>query len=278
MNKKKMMIGSALLIAVLVVWFLAVVPEFEKLPGDYNLHVNLLSSEQTRYDVGAELSKKDILKGFIKLDTTSSNKKSAFIDEVFHIEYLDGTLSYETLADYEVDRNTHQIIGGDTFFMFPPKLKKQDYVMQFPGWSDPVTVKFKEETAITQLGVYRYETIIKDLDLTPSFEFLDLVPETYDVVVDAVGTYWVEPTTGILIKYEEEGTNHYITKDKREKVQEFSLFSNSFSDDTITSQALKAQNEKFKLLLIRVILPVLFAIFIMAVTLFLSLREDTTTT
>jgi hypothetical protein len=261
MKLNKIMIGIGIVLIVFIpIWLFLIVPELEKMPGDYGMDVKLLSSEQTRYDLGGELGEMTILNGYIKINVEQTSGNGIEVNELFHIEYLNGELSYETLDDLEVNRKSRKLIGSEVNYMFPIDMKKKDYLIHFPGWEFPIEAKYIGEEIIDGLDVYRYGLSLTNGDLTSSFEFLDLVPEEYDVLTDAEGFYLVEPVTGILVNYEESGTNYYVTKENMEKVQEFSIFSNKFSDDTIANQVRLAQNEKQKIYLIEWIVPILLGL------------------
>jgi hypothetical protein len=255
-----------LFLAAIPAWLYLAVPELLKIPRDYQFNVELLSTEQTRYDIGKPLSDIAILKGYIKLDTTELNSESIDIEGLFHIEYLDGTLSYESPEKYTVNRVTHLVQMGDrkAYFMFPQKLDKQEMTIYFPGWSAPFDLRFEGEETIDGLLVYKYISDIENYNITQSFSFLDSIPEIYNASVDNRGEYWVEPISGRLVKYSESGIDYYTEKETGVKVQDFSQYSNKFSNDTIANQVRIAQNEKQKIILYERWIPILLGLISLA--------------
>jgi hypothetical protein len=261
---QKIFLGIGMILLLFIpVWIYLIVPELEKMPKDYNFRFEMLSSEDTKYGIGSNWTGETLLIGSIDIYTTSALSDKLFLDGVFHIEFLDGKLSYETPEKHVVDRNSRKKDDG-SFFLFPPKLKKQSYLVRFPGWNFPLDVQFENEENIRGLGVYRYKSIVKNANLTESFDFLDLVPDEYSVVTDASGSFYIEPKSGILIKYEESGTNYYFDTKTGKKIQPFSIFSNKFSDDTISNQVRLAQNEKQRIILIEKIIPTLMVLIALA--------------
>jgi hypothetical protein len=249
-----------LFLAAIPVWSFVAVPEFLKLPGDYGIKYSLISSEETRYDIGSEWTEKTLLKGIVDIGTTNVVDDRLYLDGVFHIEYLDGLLSYETKENHIIERKSKQASDG-SFFLFPRKLTQQeDPSVIFPGWNFPLTMMFENRENVNGLDVFKFKSTVRNADLTESFEFLDLVPEQYLVTTDADGRFWVEPTSGIIVKYEEDGVNYYLQESIKNRVQSFSTFSNKFSDDTIANQVRIAQNEKQKIQLYERWIPVLFGL------------------
>jgi hypothetical protein len=262
-----------LFLAAIPVWKYWVVPELLKLPGDYGIKYNLISSEETRYDIGAEWTEKTLLKGAVDIHTTEVINDKLNFDGVFRIEYLDGSLSYETDERHIFDRSSKRTDDG-SFFLFPRNLQEQEYLVQFPGWRFPLKMMFTSSEKVGGLDVFKFKATVRGADLTDSFEFLDLVSEQYAVVTDADSSFWVEPTSGILVKYEESGINYYLHVPTENRVQSFSTFSNQFSDDTIANQVRIAQNEKQEIILYERWIPILLGLISLAflIALFASRR------
>jgi hypothetical protein len=254
---------SALFVCFLLavpVWRFWVVPELLKLPADYSINFQLLSTEEMRYAIHDEWSEKNLLNGIIDISASRVVNDKLFLDGVFHVEYLNGELSYETKENHVVNRGSRRTDDG-SYFLFPQELNEVDeYSVRFPGWSFPITMVFKGTEVVKGLEVMKFESIIQAANLTDSFIFLDTVPETYGVETDARGQFWVEPISGVLVNYREEGENYYVEREFDSRVQAFSNFSNKFSDDTIANQVRLAQNEKQKIHLYERWVPVLLSL------------------
>jgi hypothetical protein len=280
MNNKRLVIGFVLLIVVLTVWYLAVVPEFEKIPKDYQNTLDYKRTSNTNHEINGEWTGEKLIKGTNVESTIKIEGNTQIINGIYLAKGLNDEVLWEAKKEYGIDRLTREVISSydqyteNSYFYFPPRLKKQTYTIWITQYLYPVELNFKNVETINGLEAYHFEAKNFIFDDTDGFEWLDLVPEVYKILADGTVNVWVEPTTGIILDYKGGGVAYYADKETGEKVQDMQTWSNEYTDDTITTQVIKAQNEKFKLLLIKTIIPIILAIAIIIITLFLSLRKD----
>jgi hypothetical protein len=275
MKVNYLIIGVLILLILLPLWYFAVVPEFEKMPKDYSFNGVLAGTERPNYVVGGNSTEFIAYNGIRNVKVIKVNGDILEIEAYFKAEELGGQPLFEISQDYAINRKTREIVSGyeRAGYLIPPAdLKKKDYIIQDMTLLVDNEYKFEREETIKGLRTYLFNGVINNLDTTEGYEFLDLVPEKYSVEDDIDEQMWIEPITGIVIDFRQDGKSYYI--EDGNKIHQFTHYTNSFQSDTITAQILKAQNEKFKLMLLRIIIPFLFAVAMAIVILFLSFRRE----
>tara|TARA_Y100000034_G_scaffold136468_1_gene213093 strand:- start:3734 stop:4390 length:657 start_codon:yes stop_codon:yes gene_type:complete len=124
-----------------------------------------------------------------------------------------------TLSEtYSVDKNWKNV-DKEGYFAFPPNVEKKDYIIwSLATFNKPITWNF--EAVSDELAMLDY--VPEDIKNLQTYRFRWRTNEFH-------GIAWIEPTTGILVRYETGDNN-----------QEWGR---QFSEDTLVKQVRLAQKE-----------------------------------
>ena len=268
MNKlQKIFLGIGIALFILIpVWRLLIVPELEKMPVDYSFHADLVTTVNLRTEIDGNWTGKEIQNTFVDLSVAGSDEK-IIIKEHFRAESLEGEVSYEVKLDFNIDPKTRENIDKDGFFIFPLHVEKKDYTIWPFGYYHSSPFKFKSEETIKGLDVYHFVAENQISDDSDGFTWLELVPDTYGAYSEFTSKIWIEPVSGIIVKYEDDGVSYYADQDTRERIWDFDDWDNKFKDDTIANQVRIAQNKKQQIILFEIIIPIFLALIAIALLL-----------
>jgi hypothetical protein len=267
MNLHKIMIGIGIILIVFIpIWIFLIVPQLEKLPGDYENTINYKRTSNTNHQIGGEWIGEQLVKGVTTEKTIEINGNVQIIEGKYIAQGLNNEVIWEVSNKYGINRKNRETVSGygqyskNSYYHFPTKLKKQSYVIWFSQYLYPVELKFKNIDNVKGLEAYHFEANNFIFDDSQGFEWLDLVPEEYKTLADGTVNVWVEPITGIILDYKGGGVAYYADKQTDEKVQDMQTWSNEYTEDTIANQVRLAQNEKQRIYLIEWIVPILLAL------------------
>jgi hypothetical protein len=269
-----------LFLAAIPVWRYWFVPELLKLPGDYESVVNYRRLSNTNHQIGGEWIGAELVKGYTKEQTISLDGNTQIIEGLYQAQDLNNKTLWEVKKEYGVDRGSRELQNGfgqyakNTFYLFPPNLKKQTYNVWFAQYLYPIELTFRGTEKLQGLAVYHFSAENFIFDDSAGFQWLDTVPELYKVFADGTVNVWVEPVTGVIIDYKGGGVAYYADKITGEKVQDMQTWRNEYSDDTIANQVRIAQNEKQEIILYERWIPILLGLISLAflIALFASRR------
>lgn len=175
-----------------------------------------------------------------------------------------GGLIFLSTGIYGVDQQTRANIPGygDTSrsgqFLFPLRLKPQDFTIWDPMFIGPRQAFFERIDTLAGLDVYVYRFTVNGLDETEGYAYLPEVPERYRVQTDGQGTLWVEPVSGIVVACEERGVSAFWDLNSGSKLDDFHIWSDSYSPETQAAQLQLARAMRLRILLLDTWLPAAF--------------------
>ncbi|WP_101476773.1 porin PorA family protein [Candidatus Nitrosotalea bavarica] len=210
---KRISLLFATTFAVLVIWFGVYIPEFEKIHNDYQVYVEQEGQDQVANGVGTELSQPfhlresliqkviDTKEEFITISSVISGTRNDNGKEIFHSE-----------KEYQVNAysRTYQDMPTKQF-AFKPGVEKHDYEFYHPLVFADSPLVYKKIDNINGLEVYVFQAETHDVDLTDAFPKYDGVR----VLSDTVSTFWIEPITGQMIKFEKSWDDHQVINNKK---------------------------------------------------------------
>jgi hypothetical protein len=261
-NKIFLGIGFALLVLI-PIWIFLIVPEMEKLPDNFSNKVEFIRKSNTNHQIGGNWTGEILVKGTTIENTLNIDKNIQIIEGNYKAQDLDDSVLWEVNKKYGINKKTFQTIpeygqySDNSYYLFPQKLDKKSYKVWIAQYLYPLELKFKNIEDVQKLEAYHFEAKNFVFDDSEGFEWMDLVPEVYNVLADGTVNVWVEPITGIILNYEGGGVAYYADKQTGEKIQDIQTWSNKYSEDTIANQVRIAQNEKQRIILIEWIAPIL---------------------
>lgn len=183
------------------------------------------------------------------------------IDGALHIYFESGALNFETSGLYAVERNTRQNFPGlgddqrDGQYFFPSPVAQTSYTLWDPFYIGPQSVSFDHTETLGGLRVYVFTFAVKDLNETDGYSYLMNVPEQYLAHSNAKGTIWVEPLSGIVVDYADQGVSSFIDPASQELIADFNTWNNTYTPETRAAQLALARDTRQRILLLEAWLP-----------------------
>src|SRR5574340_88073 len=269
MSPKKISIMTISTIAVVVIWLALYIPESEKLQSNYKIYLEQEGKDQIADKVGGNLSQPFDLKESLIQKVNSTNGDYVTISsivsgtnedaekEVFHSERF-----------YQV--NAYSLTYKDMpekQFAFKPGVQKQNYDFVHPLVFADTPLVYQKTDVINGLDVYVFRAQTHNVDISDSF------PQYANVKIlsNTNSTFWVEPITGDLVKFEKSWEDYQVKDNKTIAINEIGWKKTTDYSSFILSQAAKSKIDDFNYN--TKIMPVLLASLTIGINLILILRN-----
>lgn len=270
MSPKKISIMAISTIAVVVIWLALYIPESEKLQSNYQIYLEQEGEDQIAGKVGGNLSQPFDLRESLIQKVNSTNGDYVTISsivsgtnedaekEVFHSERF-----------YQV--NAYSLTYKDMpekQFAFKPGVQKQNYDFVHPLVFADAPLVYQKTDVINGLDVYVFRAQTHNVDISDSF------PQYANVKIlsNTNSTFWVEPITGDLVKFEKSWQDYQIKDNKIIAINEKGWKKTTAYSSFILSQAAKSTIDEFNYN--RKIMPVLLASLTIGINLIFILRNN----
>jgi hypothetical protein len=121
---------------------------------------------------------------------------------------------FETKGIYGVDRRSRANLSayGDVSrtgqYFFPPHTQPRSYPVWNPMYTGPYRADFERHAQIEGLPVLVFRFQVRALDESPGYANMPGVPERHRALTDSAGLMWIEPVSGILVHYTEQGKSY----------------------------------------------------------------------
>jgi hypothetical protein len=117
---------------------------------------------------------------------------------------------------------------------------------------------------LTTAGVVIFETLnlygVDRFNETAGFESLPDVPEKYHALSYGKGRLWIEPVSGVVVDYEDEGTSYFVATKTQERVDETrAQWSARYTAETIQAQLQLAAAMRGRMRVLELWLPLTFS-------------------
>lgn len=267
-----------LLLVLIPVWYLVILPPVNSLPVNFSQVADLTHTEDNRFEIGSEWSGKTVSIGSIDDRVIKTENRKAFFESKFHIQSLTGDPLFSLKQKFVVDRQTMKNypegtdIRGEAYFLFPRHLQKTTYRWWPNSFGESFDVRFVDLRKIGDLTTYHFRGERSDINDTAGYDFLPQVPEKYLTLSRAELDVFVEPDTGMVIDYRDEGISYYASTDKK-PIWDIAQWSNRFNDETIRSRINKAKDLRERLYLTEIFTP-LFILVLSLVLILFGVRKN----
>lgn len=256
------MIAGLTILILIPIWYFVFLPLVTALPTSFSQTAKLSHTEDNRFTIGGQWSGQTISTGEVLETVTKNEYRQAFISSKFDVQSLVGEPLFSLNQSFTVDRITMKNYpsavdpAGETYFYFPKRLSRSP-IRWWPGtFGEPLDLIFIDIETIKGLRVYHFRGERADINDTAGYEFLPMVPQKYYVLSRANLDVFVEPSSGTVVDYRDEGVSYYAGLDKR-RVWDLAKWSNKFTDLTIDERIEKAKESQRSLFLLEVITPLL---------------------
>jgi hypothetical protein len=249
MHKKLVIIG-ALIIAVAGISPFIYDKYFDyRIPADWSWQAKYLGDSAFPDETGNFSSKRSIAVNQRTQKLLSWGPDKAIIADDFTVTDVNsGAIVYQSKVQWEVDPKTGQHIKGwgagkgvGLPFLFPRHAEKKDYRV-FNYYLEPFTARFDRVEEVNGLTTYVYK-FDDELDATDSYkgtgEYPGVKPGPGQTVVFSkiLLEYWVEPSTGEIVKSVEDSAGDYVIDIKTRKLLiPLSAWTANMADDSVYRQ------------------------------------------
>lgn len=258
--------GRWFLVAAIFLWLAALASHFwvapwaARLPADYRNVIVFASTSKNRVDHTEEWVE-NVLNARQADETLDVTGNTSKIQSSNHWTTQKGELFYETQGLYGVNRSTMANVAefGDKQrkgqYLFPPGTEKISYDLWDSFYSGPRTATYSHMERLGSLEVYVFNCHVENLDDTEGYLYLDDVPERYRAISEGTGKVLIEPVSGVMVDFFDQGQSYFIDAKTREKYQVFALWVSRYDDATKASQLRLARWNRTKILATRWYIP-----------------------
>lgn len=262
------LIGGLLLFFVLI-WRYFISPALLSIPSDFTYSTDIASIDNFYDPLSQSYNGPKYTVSENRYEVVEKDKNGLVIKNQFDVSTTEGVpiISIERL--YGIDPKTsEQVLGlGDknrTGYLFAPhNLKKgAHFTYWHANYDAPAEMNYVDEQVLYGLNVYHYETFYEGekIDQTDNLGDLPGVPEEKGIILKPHLELWVEPLTGLLIKYSDDTIAYYYDIETGEILYPWNHFSNTVTDEGVKQHVTTAQEEKIKYLIVQWGIPSLFTL------------------
>jgi hypothetical protein len=240
-------------------------PGSKNLPVDYANETDYEQENQFRDSPDADWQTSQLNVWRVDHALTASNN-AIIIQGDLHIYSENGEVNFETNGLYGVDRKTRENLpeyGSEQRsgqYFLPAPVMKTAYTLWDPFYIGPQALTFDHADMLEGLPVYVFTFLVVELNETAGYSYLSIVPEHYLAHSTAQGTLWVEPLSGIVVNYQDQGVSSFVDPSSGEPVADFNRWTNIYTSETRTAQLEMARVARLRILALEVWLPGAFVI------------------
>ena len=208
-KKSVILVATAVFVASL--WYLAFVPELEKIPSNFHLYMEQEGTDQIAASTSGDLSEPFKLResliqkttnvsgNYITISSVISGKNEFTEQEIFHSE-----------ENYNI--NVYDFTYKDSpekQFWFKPGVKQQDYQFYHPLVFANTPLTYQRSEQVEGLNTYVFRATTSQNNISGSFPQFSGIT----ILSDTVSYFWIEPITGDLVKFEKNWEDYTTTPD-----------------------------------------------------------------
>jgi hypothetical protein len=251
-NRGLFLIFLAFLASAIIMRFW-VAPQATQLPADYMSETRSLVEDHFR---ASESSDWEIanLTNYRADRVLSVTGEMMIVQGNLSVYTISGDPIFESNSLYGVNRLTRMNVQGygDTNrsgqFLFPPQIKPATVEYWDPMFIGPRTAIFDRTEELDGLPTYVFKFIGTGMDETAGYDYMQDVPELYQAFTDGQGFLWIEPVSGVVVDYQEQGQSYFVDPKTGESGAVFHTWSGDFSDETRTAQRILAESARLRTL------------------------------
>jgi hypothetical protein len=232
----------------------------EDLPADYASETRCAAQERFRDSATAEWQIETL--NLQRTDQAiASPGRTAIVQGNTYLYTESGAVLFENTGLYGVDRRTRANVTGygDTNregqYLFPPHVRQGTYTLWDPMFIGPRVATFDHTEALDGLPVYVFHFSGTGMDETAGYSYLADVPEHYQAHTDGQGTMWIEPASGVVVEYQEQGNSYFVDRATGKQVADFNQWTNRYVPETRVAQRQLALATRQRILLLEDWLP-----------------------
>lgn len=243
-------------------WVYGVFPLIAALPANFYQKINLVHTEDSRFEIGGKWSGKTISLASVEEKSINTEFEKSKIETKFNVESLKGEPLFVLKQNFAVNRRTFHNFAegvdtkGEAYLFFPRNVKKQVYHWWPDSFGEPFDVSFVDVQKVGNLTTYHFRGERSNINDSEGYSFLPLVPEKYLALSRAVLDVYVEPFTGMIVDYQDSGTSYYADNARR-PIWDISMWSNKYNQDAVNERISLIQDLKLRMFMQQVLIPLI---------------------
>lgn len=252
--------------------FFLIAPKLTRLPADYVDHTSYSVSSQFRPTPTAPWENISMIARRVD-QTLSFSEVRSIIQGDLHWTTSAGVVVFESSGIYGVDRHTRTNLPayGDQprtgQFVFPIHTEPKPYHYWDTAFIGPRMANFNHSEMIDGIQLYVFKFTGSGMDETAGYTHLKDVPERYLALSKGEGTLTIEPISGTIVNYVENGYSYFADPVTRKEVTGLFTWHSQYTHKTQTDKWSHAKSLRFNILLLEVWLP--FGLLIIGLSLLL---------
>jgi hypothetical protein len=261
--RKAIILGALAFLFLAALLRLWIAPFFENLPADFASEAKLTEENKFRDSPDGEWQVNTL--NVHRVDQAITNHgQVAIIEGAFHVYYTSGDVNFEVINLYGVDRRTRLNLPGygdvnrTGQYLFPPHVKRVQYSIWDPMFVGLRQAVFERTEKIDGLQAYVFSFSATGMDESAGYSYLPIVPEQYLARTDGKGTIWVEPLSGIVVDYLDNGVSYFVIPSTGLRIADFNQLNERYTPETRTAQIQLARTARSRILLLDFWLPGVF--------------------
>jgi hypothetical protein len=249
---------TLILAAALLRWVVS--PIAEQIPDDHYREMLLDAEYRLRISHTEDWQEARIVAKRVD-QTLATTGGVSILEGTMRWENPTGGIIFQSAGIYGVNRASrlNDPAYGDVTrsgqFYFPHHTRSGVYPIWDPSFIGQRSATFSHVETVSGLLVYVFKFQGAEMDETSGYSSLPDVPETYFVHTDGWGKYWVEPVSGTVIDYEENGDSYYISKEDGTKQGSVFTWQGRFTAETRAAQTELARALRRRFFTLDVIAP-----------------------
>lgn len=214
-----------------------IAPLLERLPADYADETRFAAKARYRDSPNASWGTSELIARRVD-QALMATADRAIVQGDMHWTDAAGAVQFESSHVYGVDRHTRANLprSGDAVrhgaFLFPLHTQPKSYPYWDPMYDGPRTARFGGTATIDGLEVYVFPFTAAGLVESTGYAHLPTVPERYEAHTDGRGTMWIEPTSGVIVDYHEQGASYFVEPASGKRVADFYLWEDRYTPET----------------------------------------------
>jgi hypothetical protein len=257
--RKHLFIALAFLaLAALLRFWIA--PASAQLPADYANETRL--SEENKFRASPTGAWQASTLDVQRTDQSIANSgQTAIIEGALHIYHASGQVNFETTNLYGVDRSTRLNLAGygdvqrTGHYLFPPHVQPGEYAIWDPMFIGLRQATFARMEQLDGLEVYVFSFSAFGMDESAGYSYLPDVPERYLAHTDGQGVIWVEPLSGFVVDYQDNGVSYFVDPSTGARLADFNQWAERYTPATRAAQLALARAARLRILLLEIWLP-----------------------
>ena len=162
-------------------------------------------------------------------------------------------LLFENSGLYGVDRLSRKNVAeyGDQpregQFLFPIHLQKAVYQYWDSMFIGLREASYDHTETLDGLELYVFRLHAEGMDETAGYSYLPDVPERYQTHTDGQGRLWIEPLSGTVVDYEEQGASYFVDAASGVRIANFFEWSDRYTPQTKAAQLAQARQRRLRI-------------------------------